>query len=304
MVLTKRKNISSNNKRSKKNVKNIKSRHRKMKTRINKMSGGVLTDRDIEEVKNNKIEEIDINGENNSIKPIDDWMKKFVIAFKKNNSLKSLKFSNFIKIDNKLIEALQQNITLKSLKFNNCNIWDTELINLAKVLINNKKLEIFTLTKYYFGNASKVIKALSEALKFNRTLKELDISNIDDKIPNFDIGKEFAEILKNNEGLTKLNLSKNFIDDAGATALAKALETNKILESLDISNNNIGDAGAQAILEALGTNGNSKLTELNISDNEFSNDKLKEINEQITLTRDALLSQYANNPNLVDSKNK
>ena len=118
----------------------------------------------------------------------------------------------------------------------------------------------------------KGARRLSEALKVNTSLTELDISHNN-------IGDEgtiaLAEALGEggNTTLTKLDISYNKIGK-GASHLAKALKENKTLMSLNIETNSSGDEEIKAIAEALCEGGNTTLTELDISYNHLGNNGL------------------------------
>ena len=103
-------------------------------------------------------------------------------------------------------------------------------------------------------------EALTQALlHHNCTLTRLDLL----KSSISDAGAvALAQALHHNSTLTRLDLSKNSIGDAGAVALAQALHHNSTLTRLDLSKNSISDAGAVALAQAL--HHNSTLTELDL----------------------------------------
>lgn len=63
--------------------------------------------------------------------------------------------------------------------------------------------------------------------------------------------KFLLDSLLDNVCLSELNLSSNFLDDDFAKDLATVIENNPVLYKVDISKNPIGPAGASAILNAL-----------------------------------------------------
>ena len=70
-------------------------------------------------------------------------------------------------------------------------------------------------------------KAICEALKVNKTLKELDMSG--DRVEGSNIGKaagakNLADMLTVNGGLTSLNVDINGLGDEGKSAIRKAVE--------------------------------------------------------------------------------
>ena len=104
-------------------------------------------------------------------------------------------------------------------------------------------------------------KAICEALKQNKTLKELDLSGFwGSNIGGSAGAKHVAQMLGVNGGLTMLSLAKNKLGEEGTKAICEALEQNKTLKELDISGakykNNIGrSAGAKHVAKMLGANG-------------------------------------------------
>ena len=133
-------------------------------------------------------------------------------------------------------------------------------------------------------------KAICEALKQNKTLKELDISGGDcGNIGGSAGAKHVARMLGVNGGLTSLNLSSNFIGGywdheqqtnvftpEGPKAIADALLVNGGLTSLNLSSNQLCGLGylgkgtytaegITAIADALRVNGG--LTSLDLSSN-------------------------------------
>ena len=63
-----------------------------------------------------------------------------------------------------------------------------------------------------------------------------------------------AELLKANTTVSRLDLARNQIADAGACALALMLEQNKTLEYLNLESNTFGERGGDAFLAALAKN--------------------------------------------------
>ena len=60
-----------------------------------------------------------------------------------------------------------------------------------------------------------------------------------------------AAAIAENPTLRCLNLSDNYIGEAGALALAEALSRNTTIQELELKGNELGDAGVRAICEAL-----------------------------------------------------
>jgi NLR family CARD domain-containing protein 3 len=111
-------------------------------------------------------------------------------------------------------------------------------------------------------------KAICEALKQNKTLKELDLSGRDN-IGGEAGAEHVADMLGVNGGLTKISLAGNILEEEGTKAICKALKQNKTIKELDLSGyDNIGRvAGAKHVADMLGVNGG--LTSLDLSSNEL-----------------------------------
>ena len=171
------------------------------------------------------------------------------------------------------------------------DIHDVGLQHIAEALLNTssiKTLELYSIVSYVGA------KALAEALKWNTTLEELDLShneigNIGTEALTQAIGlnttlkklvlsennvgvvetKALAEALNSNTILEELDLSENEIESIGTEALAQAIGSNTTLKKLVLSNNFVGDVGTKALAEAL--NSNTILEELDLLGNEIGN---------------------------------
>lgn len=92
------------------------------------------------------------------------------------------------------------------------------------------------------------IVALSNALRFNKTLVKLDLGKNALKPCT---ARFLLDALLDNYCLSEVNFSGNFLDDEFAQDLANVLEDNPVLFKVDVSENPIGPGGAQALLNAL-----------------------------------------------------
>jgi len=152
-------------------------------------------------------------------------------------------------------------------------------------------------------------KALGDALAVNTVLKELDLSspkaefNSEKSDPEF--AKAFSVGLSANGALVKFTISNNELRAGGAKALAEALKGNQVMRELGFSGNVLSwsddfdtDMGVSAIANTIPTMGavvrldisnnmltagnlkllaealkaNNTLTELNLAENEATND--------------------------------
>ncbi len=92
------------------------------------------------------------------------------------------------------------------------------------------------------------IVALSNALRFNKTLVKLDLGKNAMKPCT---ARFVLDAMLDNYCLSEVSFAGNFLDDEFAVDLAGVLEDNPVLFKVDISGNPIGPAGAQALLNSL-----------------------------------------------------
>lgn len=103
-------------------------------------------------------------------------------------------------------------------------------------------------------------QAIAEGLKINRSLQELHFKGTE----MIDIAAAglFADALRLNSSLRRLNLSVAELDSDSAELLSAALCVNSGLEHLDLSNNEIGDRGAASFRAALSVNTGLRILDL------------------------------------------
>ena len=111
----------------------------------------------------------------------------------------------------------------------------------------------------------KGTKAICEALKQNKTLKELDLSG--HTIGGEAGAKHVADMLGVNGGLTALDLSFNNLNDDSVSAVCEAIQSNKEtkLASLNMGANSIGPVGAKSVAAMVAVTGT--LMECDVSNN-------------------------------------
>lgn len=197
---------------------------------------------------------------------------------------------------NALAKVLETNTGLLSLNLAFTFIGDEEVIALAKAL-KNTNLQKLDLSNNRISDNG--LKALLEALKSSRTLKELSLNSIAMSIEGMrtlaqevanstllklyiggnhigdDGAQLFAEALKSNRYLTEMQLWRNDIMSSGAKAIAKALKSNSVLQSLDLRMNEIEQEGAMAFSDVL--KHDNALQELFISDSKLRNETIDEL---------------------------
>lgn len=101
--------------------------------------------------------------------------------------------------------------------------------------------------KYCFLDFEYFVQ-LADALRFNKSLIKLDVSNNALKACT---AKYLVDSLKDNQNLTEINFHGNFLNDDFAFMLAELLDINPVLYKVDISQNPIGIEGGKAILDVL-----------------------------------------------------
>ena len=145
-----------------------------------------------------------------------------------------------------ICEALKQNKQNKILKeldlsgFMGTNIGGAAgAMHVADMLGVDGALTKLSLASNYLKEEGT--KAICEALKQNKTLKELDLSGYDN-IGRAAGAKHVADMLGVNGGLTALDLSNNNLYDEGVSAVCEAIQSNKEtkLASLNMGKNRIG----------------------------------------------------------------
>ena len=124
------------------------------------------------------------------------------------------------------------------------------------------------------------VKILTDCLKTNNRLTELDISNC---LTEDSSVLTISSCLMTNKTLRKLNLSSNKITDKGTKELAEAIQVNTTLQELNISKNNITDEGARRLTDAIQVN--TTLQELNISKNWIGKEGVMSIVKACTINR-------------------
>lgn len=92
------------------------------------------------------------------------------------------------------------------------------------------------------------IQQISSALRTNKTLVKLDLSN--NGLKHF-TARYFLDAMLINEHLKIVNFHGNLLDDEFAYDLADCLAKNTVLHTVDISQNPIGPEGAHEILNTL-----------------------------------------------------
>jgi len=83
-----------------------------------------------------------------------------------------------------------------------------------------------------------------------------------------------TEALKTNESLKEIDLSGNLIKEQGAKYVSEALKINKMITSINLGGNQLRVEGAKHISEALKVN--QTITSINLQGNESAKQRLRE----------------------------
>ncbi|KAF9438032.1 hypothetical protein BGZ76_010081 [Entomortierella beljakovae] len=134
--------------------------------------------------------------------------------------------------------------------------------HLFEALKVNKTLRELSITRS--GVNDKSIKYIARALAKNTALKELDLSNNRITAQGFEV---LCEALLGNRVLTRLCIQSNDIKTAGASHLASLLEKNFVIRHINIGSNGLGSDGCVLIANALRFN--RSLTSLSLDLNEM-----------------------------------
>ena len=143
-----------------------------------------------------------------------------------------------------IAKALLSNLTLTHLNLNGNGIDNCGAEDLAQALQSSCALKYLDLSYNEIGDQGAV--ALAKALESNRTLTYLDLEHWD--VPGFNSIKELSFSLRG------LDRKRKRIGDTGAAAFAETLRSNSVLARLNLQNHRIGNAGAAAIGQSLKSN--------------------------------------------------
>lgn len=264
--------------------------------------------------KNNLV--YDGNGHYQGVKPLTDILQS-------NHTLQSLNLKQSALDDEcakELAIVLQAGCTLQDLDLEFTPLGDSGIECIASALKTNSNLRRLNIGHTYFGKDgakhlsdalkenkglqelhlhdndhlySAAIPLLVEFLKTNKTLKVLNLSNIDGLKPGLRAvppgSRELTSIeyltsaLKENQTLQELNLCFNEINVFGASSIAEVLKTNRSLTRLNCSMNCFGDEGAKHLAIAL--HENRTLQHLDLRSNRFTENNPHQNEIQNLLTR-------------------
>lgn len=134
-----------------------------------------------------------------------------------------------------------------SLNLRNSTLSKNAMNYLSQCMVNNQFYLVALNLNFCYLEFEEMM-ALSDGIKFNKTIVKLDLSHNALKAC---VVKFFFDALDDNYCLAHLILAHNFLDNEFAVDLAHLLENNKSLHTVDITNNPIGPEGAEYLLKSL-----------------------------------------------------
>ncbi|OQS04567.1 hypothetical protein THRCLA_03203 [Thraustotheca clavata] len=170
------------------------------------------------------------------------------------------------KVDGEAAEALAEDVgskqcALRELHMGTCDIDDGEVQGFANALHVNNSLQILDLSRNLIGKSEMLNvvqpdlitggEAIANMLCNNNRLTKLDLSW---NIIRLNSAVEIGKALGVNNGLRELSLAYNAFGNLGAQSIGMALRKNNCLQVLDLSYNNIPCEAAFVIAQALKVN--------------------------------------------------
>ena len=155
-----------------------------------------------------------------------------------------------------LTDAIAANSTLQKFHLTKSKLGNAGGYDMAHAIHHNHGLLEIDLSENDLGQGDgAAILAIGSALEVNECLQLIDLSrNIDGRTGDgVKLAEVIAKALTFNTHLTHLIIENNYMDKAGALALANALRRNSTIEHMSCSSNSFGPSGVKAISAALKT---------------------------------------------------
>ena len=223
--------------------------------------------------KASSIKHIDLFGNNSVLL----WNVYCAIFGQRN--LTKLNWSSLGKVDvEDIVTVMNNNVTVHSLNLSDNHFKNHDAERIAKILNNNTTLQELDFSSNDI--TTRGAYAVSECFLRNFNLQHVKISwnyhfiNTDYSTMSFPQRLKdtdvpiVANILCNNETVSKLDLSKSKISDTAADSISMCIESNRSLREIDISKNKFSDIGIEKISFALRLN--QTVQKFNVSYNKIS----------------------------------
>ena len=210
-------------------------------------------------------------------------IKEITEAIQMNSTLQNIDISkNLISIEGLVyfMEAVNNNCTLQVVNITHNNVTRSGFTSIKQCIENlQRPIQIYA-SWNEINNKGKLVTKISTSCAPD---------NIEDDVWSFNVYNAdhlvmcLSECLKEDDTLQELNISNSKITSEGANMIAEAIKVNKILKKLDIRGNSISDDGAAAISNGLKCN--ISLQELDMSFNKITSKGAKLIAEAIKINR-------------------
>uniref|UniRef100_A0A8D1IST6 Leucine rich repeat containing 34 n=3 Tax=Sus scrofa TaxID=9823 RepID=A0A8D1IST6_PIG len=199
----------------------------------------------------------------------------------KNTTLKHLRMTGN-KIKNKggmfFATMLQINSSLEKLDLGDCDLGMQSVIAFATVLTQNQTIKGLNINRpILYGEQEESTVHLAHMLKENQCLVELHLSKHDIKNSGM---KHLCDALYLNRCLRYLDISCNKITQDGMACLADILKSNTTLEVIDLSFNRIENAGANYLSDTLAAH-NRTLKALSVVSNNIEGEGLVALSQSV-----------------------
>lgn len=192
----------------------------------------------------------------------------FAEALEVSTTLLTLDFSDVTLSEEDVLSLSRalKSTQITSVTFAKCNLQPAGLISLSKEWFSATNCTltslVISLEPSVFNEKSS--NAFGGAISTNKSISTVNLSSCAIG-SNRTVVKDITDGLKNNKGITTLNLASNTLDDESAELLADALITNNTLTTLNLLDNKIKPTGVAKLADAI--KHNSKLSSLILSKN-------------------------------------
>ena len=153
------------------------------------------------------------------------------------------------------------------------------LLFVAFGLHSNKVVLNLDISKNSMAMSDDAAVAISDSLKFNTTMRELNVSHNRITYPT---AKVIIEALELNKTLQILDISNNHLSDEGTVAISESLDKNIGIQVLNLSGNFITDIGTKSIAQLLQST-KTILKALNLSQNLITSQGATRVAEAVIL---------------------
>ena len=177
---------------------------------------------------------------------------------------------NIVQNADSICKLLSHFTGLKILRFYHNDLQEA---GAGKIFKNLKKLNLTKLNISYNEISEKAVDDIAELLSQTAYLVELDLSC--NELPAAGMVKILNKMQSHASNFTRLNISKNGLNDDAAHGIAIFLFHNPQLKELDLSCNYLQAAGTIKICEAMRCF--SSLTKLNVSNNNISGEAANDL---------------------------